>query len=377
MSKSISNSDRIAQVFKNYCGEKNYQFNQSKEASNLRIDISDLTQRTIVKIYYNDTVQIQGKQNSLKNEMENLKVQFEKNPQSFLGGEVREIKSCVTHYDIMLPELRTKIKESLNTLEATVEITENPSSAIEYRVKIARNNFSITLTQYNNSTLLLQGKTDKLFNDCCDLIERIANPSDKEVIARFISSDEENLKIFAAKYTPELIDMAEDNVKKKIGAVYDYLEPYDQKWFVASECLCLTKIPLPEFSPLVMPASKAFEGFAKKLLVGIRLVEVDYFKKPGANFSPLSDSGNPKRKTICEREMHADTMLKRIDLCHKMNRNFMMHSDESKITKVNSQKEAEEKVNTIFKDTKDIFDYFNDLCALLPEIRDGLHGTKK
>ena len=309
MSKSISNADKIAKVFTDHCNDKNYQVKQSKEANNLRHDISNLSGRTIVKIYHNNTVQIQGKQNSLKDEIETLKVRFESNPQSFIGGERQELKPCSTRYDIMLPELRIRIKESLNMLKAKVEIIENQSSAIEYRAKITRNDSSLTLTQFNNGTLLLQGKMDKLFNDSCDLIERIANPSDKEVIARFISSDENNLEVFVAKYTPELISLAEGNVKKKIEAVYDYLEPYDKKWFVASECLCLAKIPLPEFSPLVMPASKAFEGFAKKLLTGIELFETDHFETKKGNFSALYDCGHPKRKAICDKERHAETML--------------------------------------------------------------------
>ncbi|HJH27497.1 MAG TPA: hypothetical protein C5S37_12235 [Methanophagales archaeon] len=365
MSQTNSITEKRAKVFIDYCKNKNYQINQSEESSNLRLDISNLSERTIVKIYNTGTVQIQGKQNSLKTEMETLKVQIETNPQSFLGYETREIKACTQRYDIMLPELRTNIKESLNMLEAIEEITENPSSTIEYRAKITRNNFSINLTQYNNGTLLLQGKTDKLFEDSCDLIERIANPSDKEIISRFISSDERNLEIFAAKYTPALIILAEGNVKKKIGVVYDYLESYDQKWFVASECLCLTKIPLPEFSPLVMPASKAFEGFAKKLLVGIGLFETDHFKRKNANFSALNDENNPKRKTICNKEKYAGTMLKKNSLCLDTNRNFMMHSDESKVTKVDNQEDAEKKVNKIYEDAKEIFEYFNDIYNLL------------
>jgi hypothetical protein len=248
-----------------------------------------------------------------------------------------------------------------------VEIIESSRSDIEYRAKISRNRYSLTLTQFNNGTLLLQGKTDKLFNDSCDLVERIARPSEKDVIARFISCDKKNLETLAAKYTPELIVLSEGNVKKKIGDVYDYLEPYDQKWFVASECLCLTKIPLPEFSPLVMPASKAFEGFVKKLLVGIGLFEINYFKTKNANFSALCDNNNSKRKSICNKDKHADIMLRNIDRCVKMYRHFMMHSDESKITKVDSQKEAEEKVNRIFADTEEIFNYFNDLYSLLPK----------
>ena len=368
MSKFISNATELSQVFIEYCKEKHYQVEASKDDNNdWRLEVCNIRERTIVIIYHTGSIVLGGPYSSLKEEFKKLKQDIETNPQSFLGHKISEIKVCAIRYDIMLCELRTKIKESLNKLEATVEITESPSSAIEYRAKISRNTSSLTLTQYNNGTLLLQGKRDKLFEDSCDLVEKIANPSDKEVIARFISSDEANLEIFAAKYTPALIVLAESNVKGKIGAVYAYLEPYDKKWFVASECLCLTKIPLPEFSPLVMPASKAFEGFAKELLVDIGLFEAGYFKTKDANFSALSDKQNPKRKSICDKERHAGTMLEKIGVCVKTNRHFMMHSDESKITKVDSQEEAEEKVNTIFKDTKEIFDYFNDLFNLLPK----------
>ena len=368
MSKSISNACKIAEVFTGHCNDKNYQVKQSKESNNLRIDVSNLSERTIVIIYYTGTVLIQGKQNSLKKEIETLKKELEANPQSFIRGEKQEIKkACTTRYDIMLPKLEAKIKESLKELEANLEISNNPHSTIKYKAKITRNVFSLTLIQFNNGTLLLQGKTDKLFNDSCDLIERIANPSEKEVIARFISSDEKSLQLFTAKYTPLLLEMAEKKVREKMGEAYNYLEPYDQKWFVASECLCLTKIPLPEFSPLVMPASKAFEGFAKKLLVGIGLFEADHFKRKNANFSALNDENNPKRKTICDKEKYAGTMLKKISLCLDTNRNFMMHSDESNITKVDSQEEAEKKVNSIFENTREIFSYFNGLYSLLPK----------
>ncbi|MCJ7508857.1 MAG: hypothetical protein MUO85_09040, partial [candidate division Zixibacteria bacterium] len=269
MAKSISNTERIAKVFIDYCKNKNYQVEPSVDANkDCRLEISDFQERTLLIIYHTGKIVPGGPNNNLKEEFKDLKIKFESNPQDFLGHEAPEMKACATRYDIMLSGLRTKIKESLDTLEANLAIKESPGSAIEYRAKITRNDSSLTLTQFNNGTLLLQGKTNKLFDDSCDLIEKIANPSDKEVIARFISSDEDNLIYFAAKYTPALIDLAEGNVKKKIGDVYNYLASYDKKWFVASECLCLTKIPLPEFSPLVMPASKAFEGFAKKLLVG-------------------------------------------------------------------------------------------------------------
>ena len=364
MLENISNASRIAEMFMTYCNNKNYQVKQSEEGNNLRLDISNLKDRTIVKIYHTSTIVIQGSKNALKEELDELKKKFEANPSSFLNA-IPALKVSATRYDIMLTELRTKIKESLTVIEGTFEMTENPSSIIDYRVKIARNDSSVTLTQFSNGTLLLQGKTDKLFDDSSDLIEKIANPSEREVIARFISCDEKNLEAFAKKYTPELIVMAESNVRDKIGDVYDYLESYDKKWFVASECLCLTKIPLPEFSPLVMPASKAFEGFVKKLLVDIGLFDADYFKTKNAKFSALGDKNNPKRKSICDKEKHVETMLDKIGVCVKTNRHFMMHSDDSKVTKVDSHEEGEGKVNNIFKETKEIFDYFNDIFKVL------------
>lgn len=362
MSQTNSKATQISQLFIKYCKDKNYSVDSNEDANgDWRLEISNIRERTIVTVYHTGKIVMGGKNNSLQQEFNDLKYKFESEPQSFLVDEAEEIKACVQRYDILLPTLRTKIRESLNTLQkTTLVITDNPKADIDYRAKITRNDLSLTVTQYKNGTLFFQGKTDKLFHEYCDLIEKTANPSEKEVIARFISCDEDNLKIFSTKYTPELITMAENNVKQKIGDVFNYLEPYDQKWFVASECLCLTKIPLPEFSPLVMPASKAFEGFTKKLIVGIGLVDPDHFKTQQANFSPLNDEKNPRRVTICKKEKHAHSMLKKVSLCLDVNRNFMMHSDDSKITKVDSQEEAEEKVNGIFKETKEIFDYFND-----------------
>ncbi|MBU0477671.1 type II toxin-antitoxin system RnlA family toxin [bacterium] len=356
----------ILKVFEEYCNKKKYQINCTKDSNNnLRLEISNIREKTLVIIYRTGSIVMGGKNNKLKAEFEKLSQELLSSPQEFVSHKVKEIKACATRYEIVTPEIRRKIREALGTLEGTVEITEKPKPTTEYIAKVTRNSSSSTITQFSNGTLLVQGKTDKLFDDGCTWIEKIANPSDKEVIARFISSDEKSLQEFSAKYTPQLIEVAESSVEKKIGNLYKYLESYDRKWFVASECLCLSKVPLPEFSPIVMPASKAFEGFAKKLLVDIGLFDKGYFQTKDANFSTLNDVNNPKRKAICNKEQHAHSMLKRLNVCLDTNRNFMMHSDDSKVTKVNSIEEGEEKVNTIFKDAKEIFGYFHDLYKLL------------
>lgn len=361
---STTDAEKIAKVFTGYCKSKGYQIKQSEEALNLRLDISNLKDRTIIKIFYTSKIVIQGAENALKKEIEEFKSKFEANPNIFLS-ETLEIKACSTTYDIMLSNLREEIKRSLDKLDAEIEAIVSADSNIQYRVKLNRKDSSLTLTQYNNGTLLLQGKTDELFNDYGDLIERIANPSEKEVISRFISSDEETLKVFTARYTPELLTIAEDNVKNKLGIVYDYFELHDKKWFVASECLYLSEITLPEYSPIVMPASKAFEGFAKKLLVGLGMVDPNYFNNKKSGFGVLSDKSNPKRKAICDKAKYNETYLEKLALSIDMHRHFMMHSDSCSVTKIDSLEEAQKKLKVIYDDTKEIFEYFNRIYTLV------------
>lgn len=358
-------SEEIVTVFKKYCHDKNYQVEDEKDSNDdWRLNISNIKEKTLVIIYHTGSIVMGGKKNNLRVEFENLKQEFINNPQQFVPYEVREIKACATRYEIVSTDIREGIQKGLINFEGNVEVLERPNSATDYRAKITTDGNSLTVTQFSTGTLLLQGKTDTLFNDTCDFIEKIGNPAEKDVIARFISSDDKILEYFVSRYTPKLLELAEKNVKGKMGDVYEYVATHDQKWFVASECLCLSKIPLPEFSPLVMPASKAFEGFAKKLLVDIGLFDAGYFQTKSANFSALNDVDNPKRKDICNKEQHANSMLKRLSVCLDMNRNFMMHSDSSKVTKVDSTSEAMEKVATIFKDAREIFEYFNDLYGL-------------
>jgi len=357
----------IAKFFLSYCEKKSYQVSQLEIEHGIKLDISDFSHRVNVNISNKGKIWVQGKDTSLKDEFKKLIIEFQSDPVSHIKKPFKPILACSTKYDIMLKEYRKKIKEKLSSIVGTLKIVDEPDASIQYRAKIDRNSFSITFTQFNNGTLFLQGKEDNLFNESCDIIEKIANPSDKEVIARFISNNEENLKLFAARYTPELISIAENKVIEKVGSAYNYLEPYDKKWLIASECLCLTKIPLPEYSPLVMPASKAFEGFAKTTLIGIGLFPSGYFSSKNPNFSKLNDPHNPDRKTICSKEKHVDTKLKQISLDLDRYRNFMMHSDDSKVTKVETEEEGIDIVNEIFKEINDIFSYFDDVFSLIPK----------
>ena len=80
MSKYDTDAEKVASSFKDYCNGKNYQIKQSEEPNNIRLEISNFSERTIVKIYYTGSLQVQGKQNSLRAEIEEIKNEFMRHP---------------------------------------------------------------------------------------------------------------------------------------------------------------------------------------------------------------------------------------------------------------------------------------------------------
>jgi hypothetical protein len=349
-----------------YCEEKGYQVKSTSDPIKIRLDISNLSERTIVNVFSTGTIQIQGKKNPLFLEMESLKTSIESSHHISPSSSIQEHKHCCAAYDIMLIDVREHIKHSWNSVSSVCELTNNPSPYIEYRTKISRDKSIITITQYSNGKLTLQGKTDYFFDYCCDHVEKIAQPSNKDIAARFVSTDQVALDAFVAKYTPDLIRYAEEDVRKHLDNSFLYLEPQDQKWFIASKCLCYCGITLPEYSPFVMPSSKAFEGFSKKLIIGIGLVPPDHFSQKTANFGILNDKKNADRIKVCAREKYVDTHLDKLRISLDEYRNFMMHSDDSFVTKVENLEKAKSKVNDIMKTQKELFDYFNKVFRLLP-----------
>lgn len=126
-----SNAEKIVKMFIDYCKEKNYQHKQSEDSNCVRIEISNIKERTIVNIYHTSKIVIQGSKNALKSEIEELKGKFEANPRSFIKDDMPKTKACTARYDIMLSDFRTEIKGSLKTLGDAIEITDNPFKSIE------------------------------------------------------------------------------------------------------------------------------------------------------------------------------------------------------------------------------------------------------
>ncbi len=350
----------VSNYIDNYCKEKGYQVNKSESNGATKYEISNRIEK-IPLMLYNSGKFVPGGSPKLKlrKEFDQLKTRVAEDPEILTKIEKSRVKSCVQKYVIIVDDVKKGIKDKLKEIDGSIYTEENPKSYQDYRTKIERDKMSITVTQFSNDTLLLQGKEDILFNEVCDLVEKIGTPSEQEVVSRFLSHDEEKLKEFILTCTPDLINAAEEKVKGYLNDAFIFLESHDQKWFVAAECLRIAGIPLPEYSPVVMPASKAFEGFAKKLLLKIGFYPSSHFSKKEDGFRNLKDKSYSERNNLISKEKYAGSFIDKLALSLDMTRNFMMHSDSSTVTKVNSPEKASKKLDEIFANTKELFDYFN------------------
>jgi len=350
-------TNKIEEYFSNHCTEKRYETKKSLAENYLRINISNLKDSINVDIYKTGSIVIGGKKTELKNEFEKIKKQIDENPE-ILTGIIYSPKALSQSYIILNDEVRKKIKDSLFEIDESVKLNEEPTPSEMYRAKLSKSEYYISITQYHTGTLLLQGKEDILFSNACDHIEKIAVPSPKEVITRFICGDEEALKAFTIKYTPEILILAETNIKEKLGDAFNFLEVHDQKWLLTSEIFKIANLPLPEYSPIVMPAAKAFEGFIKKILVAVGFYRADHFKSKNATFAYLNDLTDPVRKAFCLKERIVDTVLKDIIVSLDKYRNFILHSDNNINTKVESYEEAVKLLEEINDKIIYFYEYF-------------------
>lgn len=350
------------QFLDNYCQDKKYAVKKTPKENFTRIDVSNLTETIPLSLYETGTLVVGGSPKlKLKSEFEGIKQKIAETPEILGGVEIQKIKACSTKYTILLENTRENIKNILKTIDGAVNYYNSPTPSEEYRAKLITGSKSVSVTQYINGTLFIQGKEDDLFSNVCDLIEKTATPSEVEIISRFFASDDESLKAFTASYSPELLEVAEKKIRSIIGDdAFNFLESYDQKWFTASQCLIIANIPLPEYSPIVMPASKAFEGFIKKLLLKVGFYPVNHFSSKTASFGYLKDKNHPERKKLEVIETHAGTYLDKIGVCLDTNRNFMMHSDGTTITKIDTYGEASTKLEEIYDDVKEIYSYFKN-----------------
>jgi len=327
-----------------------------------------------MNIYHTGTILVQGKESELKDLIKELKdsIEHKQNIQITDNHTGKEGGKHQT-YEI---ENTTKEKQVKDFLLDKYEIINNRQNLKKehYIFKIKRNNQSITITQFKSGTLLLQGGYTKLFDEICDEIEAIIIPQTEEVISRFIpenstKSDHERPvnEINIDKATEDLIG----NISKN---AFEFLTNHDRDYLLTAECLKnLDFLKMPEYSFMVMPAAKGYEGFTKKLMYKIGFLNEKEYTSLKSEFYKLGNLNANKYSQIFENAPRGKELIEQLKSSIKSNRHYWMHSDNSKLNKIGTYEEAVAKIEKIQVDIKN---YFQDCKKIFfpnwePEIKEG------
>lgn len=359
--KFLLSQEEIVLAFERLISKKSWNCKKIEKSGLVRLEVSDLKNKIIVNTYSNGTVQPQGSPCSLLDEMNELLKSAQVDPKEFFLKDIPSVsahEARVSVFRIADENLQERIKKSIETLPYTREdLKPTDRRSISYRYKLKIDPLLIVVTQFTNGTLLLQGKADSLWDEICTIVEKQAGLTTREVASRFISKSPEDAEQIVRLITDEIIKEAENEAQNAIGQeCYNFLEDWDKKYLVSSFCLVKSGIELPEYSCLVMPTAKSYEGYVIRLLISLNLTTKTEIKRPGWDFGNIWRSS--KYNTYCSKNRLRRGQLEKLENKIKTVRHLMMHSNGAILTQITSREEAGERIKELTDSMRESYIFF-------------------
>lgn len=140
-----------------------------------------------------------------------------------------------------------------------------------YRAEIRRGAEKTLASQFKTGTLLIQGRTGELFEEICTLLEGVISQPFAERGARYVPDSEREA---ALEYLnkPEAEREALDWIDDHLGqGVFEFLPSNEREGYISGSSVLLwlkaSGRKLPDYSTVVMPFARAYEGFVIQLAI--------------------------------------------------------------------------------------------------------------
>jgi ribonuclease HIII len=229
-----------------------------------------------VNVYTSGKVIVGGKKTALRQQMEewkNLQAQTLVEEGDEDAAQNRATKFIVAQAKI------EKIKSLIKALPC--EITwreEDPTGAQVYQAEIRTDGDKVVITQYHTGTLMVQGRTSALFDSVCDRLDQKLSQSVADRATRYIPEGNRDAAL-GVMNQPHAETKALDWLIEKMGQnTYEFLYPHDRETLLSGAALLQAVrtigLKLPDYSVLVMPFARAYEGFLVKLFIHIGLADM-------------------------------------------------------------------------------------------------------
>jgi hypothetical protein len=181
---------------------------------------------------------------------------------------------------LVLAENFDKIREVIHGLPGEISEKDVTGPADVYRIENRHDGNRVTISQYNSGMLMVQGLSSTLFESVCEVLDRHLTQSLADRASRFLPRESERNTVTAYLEQPnsenESTQWLFQNIDKK---VLNFLYDNDQRTLLAAagvrNAFQKSNGGLPDYSVVVMPFAKAFEGFLVKLAIHLELTSED------------------------------------------------------------------------------------------------------
>ncbi len=271
--------DTNIQDFCNYISTKGFRILSDNTIDYGRqLLVTDDTHRCPVNFYDSGKIVVGGKSSSLKDDL----TEWANLQQSGIKDTVRvspQIRNRIAKFLVIPENIENVRKTILPGLPGEVEEKSPSGSAELYRLEVRRDPHRVTVTQYQSGTLMIQGLSSPLFDDVCDVLDTHLSQSFSARAARYIpGNDEELSKAESYLDSAEAENEAVSWLHEQIGQrAIEFCFQNDQNTLIAAagvrNAIKSTKLNLPDYSVVVMPFAKAFEGFLIRLAIHLSVAE--------------------------------------------------------------------------------------------------------
>jgi len=314
--------------------------------------VTDSAARCQVNFYSTGKIVVQGKKSNLRDKLsEWANLQQAAIKGTNLGQGRGKARNRIAKYFVPREAVDVIEQEVIPKLPGTIREKEPSGPADIFRYEVRRDGRRVTITQYQSGTLMVQGSSSTLFDDVCDVLDtRLSQPFSARA-ARYIPGDDEELSK-AASY----LDRADAENEALVwlenqpgsGAI-DFCFPNDRDTLVAAagvrNTIKNTNLVLPDYSVVVMPFAKSYEGFLIKLAIHLGIADEKAVRRKATEIE-VTKWLNEIEQRIPDRKRYGATILalKSAWQC----RHKAIHSDpEYPFSILQSFGEAEAEISTI------------------------------
>lgn len=352
--KNKYSQDKAIELIEQYCKGRDI----SLIAKDIQYGIQYLLEKgddkVAINFYDSGTILTQGNNNSLQKEIENY-IDTNLDDKALTKLLPKELKGSVS-YTLGENKDILNMRNAFEGVEGKKEFEEDIPDHVDYVLNIVRGGTSLKITQYKSLKLLLQGRFSGLYHEVVSIADQYCNPPVEDLINSATSEDSQSL--VKKGITVDLKTKAQVKVQELLGEkAFDFLWVLDQKYLCSS--LCLIKITeqhdIPEYSGVVTQASKAFEGFLKKLLLDKELITWEDLE--GKRERIGGDNLDNLKKHL-PFPIRQKTIIPTLQKEWELSRNQLMHSDPVEPLELKSIEAAKERFSAITKAIREAYPAF-------------------